>query len=244
MRVVAPSRWLAEMARESPLLGGFEVDAIPNGIDTDAFAPRDRGVARATLGLPADAKVVAFVAHGLHGRRKGFELLRQSLARLGEFPNVHLLSAGAMHELSEVAVPHVNAGPISNERMLSLVYSAADVFVIPSIQDNLPNTVLEAMACGTPVVGFSTGGIPEMVEDGRTGWLVPVGDVAALSRAVMIALEDPNRDEVGRNARTVAVERYDSQVQAAAYSKLYQSLTKARCAPHLPTQALPAGYIA
>jgi glycosyltransferase involved in cell wall biosynthesis len=224
LHIVTPSRWLADVARQSPLLGRFAVHAIPNGIDTDAFAPRDRCVARQTLGLPNDAKVLAFVAHGLEGKRKGFDLLRKALTQMRDIPALHLLSAGGMHALTEVDVTHTNVGQVADERLLSLVYSAADVFVVPSLQDNLPNTVIESMACGTPVVGFDVGGIPEMVEPGKTGWLCPPGDTDALAGTLTCALNDPHRSMMGHTARDRAVERYDLSVQAKAYWALYATL--------------------
>ncbi len=233
MRIVTPSRWLAGLAERSPLLGRFNVEVIPNGIDTDAFAPRDRILARRTLGLPEGAKVLAFVAHGLEGRRKGFDLLQRTLANIADVPGLHLLSAGAMHELHNIPVPHLSLGPVDQERLLSLVYSAADVFVIPSLQDNLPNTVIESLACGTPVVGFDVGGIPEMVEPGRTGWLAPVGDAAALADAIAAALEHADTlPAMARTCRAAAVDRYDLSVQAQNYTRFYRAI--------LDNQPLPA----
>jgi glycosyltransferase involved in cell wall biosynthesis len=226
MHVVTPSRWLADLARESPLLKRFNVSAIANGIDTARFAPRDPQVARETLGLPADAKVLLFVAHGLEGHRKGFDLLRQALKQIEGRDDIWLLSAGGTHHLPEVNVPHLSLGELSSDRLLSLVYSAADVFALPSRQDNLPNTALESLACGTPIVGFDAGGISEVVEPGRSGWLAPVGDARALAHTLQEAVDDDgHRAELARQCRSMALARYDLMQQAREYARLYEQLT-------------------
>ena len=118
------------------------------------------------LGLPQDAKIVLFAADWVMNSRKGFSFLLDALTGLGSLKNVILVSVGHGKPQIEANIQHVHLGHVESECQLSHVYSAADLFVIASIQDNQPNTVLEAMACGTPVVGFDVGGIPEMVRSG------------------------------------------------------------------------------
>jgi glycosyltransferase involved in cell wall biosynthesis len=116
-------------------------------------------------------------------------------------------------------------GFIMDNRWLSLIYSAADLFVIPSMQDNLPNTVLESMACGTPVVGFDVGGISDMVRSGKTGQLVPVGDAVALGQAMTELLHAPGtRKQMGVESRRVALEEYTHTLLAERHTALYASL--------------------
>ena len=227
LHVVTPSRWLAGEARRSTLLGRFPVSVIPNAVDVEAFAPRDRRFARQVLGMHPDAEVVLFVADWADNRRKGLALLTEALAGLSHRSRLLLLSVG--HDKSMAENPVRNArrhlGPVSNERLLSVVYSAADVFVIPSVQDNLPNTVLEAMACGTPVVGFSTGGVPDMVRPGHTGLLAPVGDGAALCQALDWLLQDEaGRSAMAANCRRIAVEEYALETQSRRYLELYRRI--------------------
>jgi len=225
LHVVAPSRWLAEAARRSSLLGRFPVHAIPNCLDTERFAPRDRATARRALDLPADARVVLFVAGNPEIPRKGLRELVRALRKLRDVENLLLLSLGEGAPRVGQRPAHRHIGTLKDERVLSLVYSAADVLAIPSREDNLPNTVLEAMACGTPVVGFAAGGIPEMVRPGRTGLLADPGDVEELAEGLRILLTDAaERDRLGAICREVAVAQYAYPVAARNYADLYASL--------------------
>jgi glycosyltransferase involved in cell wall biosynthesis len=225
MQLVTPSRWLADQVQRSSLFGKFGVRVIPYGLDLEAFAPRERGHARSVLGLKQDAKVVLFVAHSMGDRRKGFALLAQALNQIQDMPGVHLLSMGRMTHLEKAGIPHVALGQVQSERLLSMVYSAADVVVVPSLQDNLPNTVLESLACGTPVIGCDVGGIPDAVREGVTGMLTPAGDAAALGRALLVMLENPGtRAAMAENCRRVAVAEYSLELQARRYLELYQSM--------------------
>jgi glycosyltransferase involved in cell wall biosynthesis len=226
LHVVANNEWMAAQARRSPLLGRFPLSVIPNGLNSDTFAPRDRAFARDVLGIPQDARVVLFVAMATTNHRKGFSLLVQALGAMrDEVPGLFLLSLGRARTMPEVQVPHLALGEIKQERLLSLIYSAADLFAIPSLQDNQPNTVLEALACGVPVVGFDAGGIGEMVRPGLTGELVPVGDVSALREATAaLLLDDGRRRALGAGARETALREYRQEQQVERYCQLYDEL--------------------
>ncbi len=230
MTLVGTSRWIAAQSRVSSLLSRFPVQVIPNGLDTDAFAPRDKRFARDTLGVPADARVVLFIAEATDDRRKGFSYLADALGRLGG-TDLFLLSVGEREPALPPAAAHLrrlHLGRVNYDRMLSVAYSAADVFVIPSLQESFGQTVTEAMACGTPVVGFDAGGIPDMVRPGVTGELAPVGDAAALAAAVAGLLRDPAAwRQTSANCRRVAVDEYGLRLQAERYRDLYQGLIAA-----------------
>lgn len=229
VRLVAVSRWMAEEARRSSLLGGFPATSINPSIDSQIFAPRDRDAARAALGVPEDASVVLFIADSLVTRRKGFSLLAAALEDLKDVPNIFLLSLGHHDPGIVKDVPHLNLGYIEDDLALSGVYSAADVFVMPSVQEAFGQTVLEAMSCGTPVVGFDLGGIPEMVRPGVTGELVPPKDTKSLGAAVRGLLEDSEkRAELSANGRRVAVEEFAPDIQAGRYAEVYRSMLGAR----------------
>lgn len=222
LHLVALNNWMATEVKRSPLLQKYPVVVIPNGLDVDDFAPRDRRYARDVLGVPQDAKVLLFVASSVENRRKGFALLTKVVARLKDSANLWLISLGTGDQNVSQEIPHIHLGSVGNDRLLSVVYSAADVFVIPSLQDNLPNTVLESLACGTPVVGFDVGGIPDMVRPGVTGLLAPATDVAAMSNAIRRLLSnEAARLEMAINCRRVAVKEYALEVQAARYTELY-----------------------
>jgi glycosyltransferase involved in cell wall biosynthesis len=226
LQLVAPSRWLAEQARRSSLFGRFGVHVLPNCLDTDRIAPRDRDVARRALDVPPEASVVLFVAANPEMPRKGFHLLVDALNGTRRPDNL-LLTLGQGTPAVPEAVAHRHVGALSDERLLSLVYSAADVFAVPSLEDNLPNTVLEAMACGTPVAGFDVGGIPDMVRPDETGLLAPVGDAGALGEAIGSLLADPaRRERIGRACREAAVRKYSQSAGAQRYAELYESICR------------------
>ncbi len=223
--LVTPSHWLANEAKRSSLARNFPIAVIPHGVDTEAFCPRDRVFSREVLGIPQDARVVLFVAEPIGRPIKGFDLLAQALNGLGEVDNLLLVSAGSGLPDLEVRLPHLNLGPIYSERLLSLVYSAADLFAIPSRQENFPLTVLEAMACGTPVVGFAVGGIPEIVRPGANGLLVSAQDVTALRTAISELLRDPaRRAEMAIRCRRIAIEEYALELQVKRYAELYEAI--------------------
>jgi glycosyltransferase involved in cell wall biosynthesis len=224
LHVVTPSQWLARKFSESSLGRSFSVSIIPYGLETEDFAPRDRHTARDFLGIPREAAVILFVSEAVDDRRKGFALLAQALSGL-DVPDLFLLSVGRGTLSLDVKIPWLHFGNVNHDRVLSFVYSAADVYVIPSIQDNLPNTVLEAMACGTPVVGFDIGGVPDMVRPGVTGLLAPAGDVQGLRATIAELLLNPERRAaMAANCRRIAVDEYALEVQARRYVELYESI--------------------
>ncbi|MCG8470200.1 MAG: glycosyltransferase family 4 protein [Gemmatimonadetes bacterium] len=226
LHLVAPSGWMAHQARHSSLFGErFRVSVIPNGVDTDAFAPRDTAGARSILGIPVDARVILFVSPSLANRRKGGAPLLEALGRVRlQLPDAQLLTLGKGN-LGKSDLPHTPIGYTSDQRLLSVVYSAADVLVVPSLQDNLPTTVIEAMACGVPTVGFDVGGVPEMVRPGHTGALAPAGDAEALAEEILELLATPTRaTRMGPECRADAVRRFSLDLQARRYSDLYAEL--------------------
>ncbi len=225
LHLVATSRWLASEASRSELLRDFPVTVIAWGVDLENFCPRDKRAARDLLGIPQHTRVVLFVAEPITRRLKGFHVLAEALQRGGNPTDLFLVSVGSGKPPVDVAVPHLRLGYLGNERVLSFIYSAADVFVIPSLQEAFGQTAVEAMACGTPVVGFGVGGILDTVRPGVTGLLVPVGDVAALGAAISELLKDPERRaEMAANCRRIAVEEYDLERQARRYVDFYETI--------------------
>jgi glycosyltransferase involved in cell wall biosynthesis len=228
LRLVSPSQWLAGEARRSRLAAHLPIDVIPNGVDTRLFRPQDRLLARDVFGIPKNASVILFAAHHLADRRKGFSQLLEAIASMASSTSIHVLALGAGTVPENFPHPILPLGYTSSEHLLSLVYSAADVFAIPAEQDNLPNTVLESLACGTPVVGFSVGGVPEAVRPGVTGLLAPSSDVRALRKALSRILNDPQlRAGLSGNCRKIAVEEYSLERQAARYAELYRTILSA-----------------
>jgi glycosyltransferase involved in cell wall biosynthesis len=225
LHVVADSRWLAGEAFRSSLLRKFPIQTIHYGLDTTVFIPRDKCHVRGALGIPVDARVVMFGAELLSIRRKGLGTLVEALKSAAADEKLLLLSVGRrMPELGGT-IPQMHFGHVNSDFFLSLLYSAADVFVIPSLQEAFGQTALEAMACGTPVVGSSVGGIPEIVQDNVTGYLVPPSSPVKLRETVLKLLHDPNkRAEMSANCRRFVLEGFTLEAQARRYESLYHDI--------------------
>jgi len=232
LHIVGTSRWIAEQAKRSSLLGRFASTVIPNGLDVDVFAPRDKMVSRDSLGVPRETKVVLFVADSANIKRKGFEYLAAALAGISGQPDIFLLSVGG-GKPNVPNLPQLHLGKIADDQRLSTIYSAADVFVIPSLQESFGQTVTESMSCGTPVVGFDVGGIPDMVRPNISGALAPVGDSAGLRDAILGLLNNPQlRQEMSENCRRIAVQEYSLQTQAQNYVRYYESILAGSATRH------------
>jgi glycosyltransferase involved in cell wall biosynthesis len=194
---VGPSNWMTDCARRSALLSGFPATTIPNCVDTELFRPRDRRLARQQLGLAPDRRYLLTVAMSVDSdRRKGLHLLVPAVQKLASGrQDTELLVVGDAQAGSrpEFGLPTHYLGRIAGEEPLANVYAAADLFVIPSLQENLPNTVVEAMACGTPSVGFDIGGMSDLVNDGISGALVPPFDIEAMAAKLAWVLDNPRK---------------------------------------------------
>ena len=232
--LVAPSRWLADCAQASSLFRGGPVRVIPNGLDLELFQPVDPGLARRLLRLPPERSYLLFGAFDPGGeRRKGFGLLQAALQRLAESgwrERLDLLVVGA----SAPSVPRDLGlrthylGALRDELSMALALAAADAVVVPSTQENLPNMAVEAFACGRPCVGFSVGGLPDIVEDGVSGRLAPAFDSGALAAAIAWVLEDEERRRaLGRAARRKAEQTFDLRLVARRYADLYAEVLDA-----------------
>lgn len=228
LTIVAPSRWLAECAKQS-MLNCFPIHHIPHGIDTVAYQPLDQQQCQSELGIPQHKKVLIFGAQDLTNRRKGADLLLKALSRIPKSLKAEtvLLTFGdeakAISNAAEMEVLHL--GYISSDRLKAIAYSSADLFLFPTRADNLPLVLLESMACGTPMVSFKVGGVPDLVRPGITGYLAKPEDADDFSNGIVQLLEDVNlRDRMNQNCRKVAVEEYSLEVQAQRYIQLYQQI--------------------
>jgi glycosyltransferase involved in cell wall biosynthesis len=226
MRIVTPSVWLAREASRSALFRKFQVSTIPYGLDTETFRPQRRFIAREAFGVPQQLKVIMFAAQSLHDHRKGMDLLLAALDGLDDHQQIGLISMGKGPLLPEQArFQYFPFGELTTERLMSLAYSAADLFILPTREDNLPNVVLEALACGTPVIAFDVGGLPDIVRPGVTGLLVPPENVRALREAIgALVTDDERRSQMSHECRRAAVAEYGLDLQAKRYRQVYEAL--------------------
>lgn len=224
LEIVAPSRWLADEAKNSELFSSFNVHCIPYGLNADIFKPITQSFSRDVFGIPLDKEVVLFVADTISNSRKGFEFLIKAFEELDR-KDILLCAVGSISKEVE-AIPNVlQLGVVKDERLMSLAYSAANVFVIPSLMDNLPNTVLESLFCGTPVIGFPVGGILDMIEPEVNGYLTKGIDSHSLAQTINLFLE--NSHQFDRDViREKAVAKYDQSIQASSYMKLFDELLR------------------
>lgn len=233
--IVTPSHWLGQCVRESALMKGWPVTVIPNALNTDVWAPVERSLARRLLGLPQDQPLLLFGAMGGGQYRiKGFDLLRASLEHLrDQRSDLRLLVFGqsAPREPEDLGFPVNYLGHLHDDLSLRILYSAADVMVIPSRQDNLPNTGVESLSCGTPVVAFDTCGLPDIVTHRATGYLARPFDTEDLAAGIEWVLKDSCRHgELSRNARTKAVGRFSEAVVVPQYLAVYEKVISEQAA--------------
>lgn len=230
--VVTPSKWLGDCAKKSFLFKHFKTEAIPNGVSTTVFCRRDKRFSRDVLNLPQD-KILILFGTDYKSERKGFRYLMEALRLLKERKDaskIALVIFGPQYSegaLEDVGFSVFRLGYIHDEPLLSCVYSAADIFVIPSLEDNFPNTVIESMACGTPVVGFSIGGVLDMVRPGETGLSVKARDAEQLAKQIKwMIYHSKERKQMGLNARKLIEQEYTLEIQAKRYQELYSSLSE------------------
>ncbi len=235
LHIVAPSKWLADESKNSALLSKFDATTIPNSIETDIFKPRGKSEARTALSLPQDAKIVLFVSNHIGLARKGFRELVHALSLVPDNKDLMLLGVGDSHVLDIDAPFRIGQIDFLNDdHMTALLYNAADLTALPSKQDNLPNIILESMSCGTPIVGFDAGGIPDIIRHKENGFLARAGNVGALATAISEALDDLDAlRKCGERARALIQNEYSLATQALAYKNLYQSVIEnARASRH------------
>lgn len=226
---VTPSHWLAGRAASSSLLGSKKIEVIPNGIDTTRFTPCDRGVAKAALGLPHDEYVVLYGAAAFTtDDNKGFHLIQEALklviARKTKKKMTLVLFGDTNYKETEFQGISVRSyGSVSSEDQLVTIYGAADIFVLPSLQENLPNTVMEAMSCGTPCIAFDVGGVGDLISHGENGYLAKACSQHELAEGIMWMLSDPDRRAVmGHRARQTIESGFAIKRVAERYRTLYE----------------------
>jgi len=223
---IAPSRWL----HEASLRGGWPAKRLVHveyGLDLETYAPVDREQARSRLKIPADRQVLLIVAPDLSDRRKGAHLLLEALGTLRDDGGAFPLCAGMGKGSLKLGDDEVALGFLSDEAAKRDAYNAADVVVHPALADNLPNVLLESLACGTPIVGFPAGGVPDIIADDG-GWVASAVTSGALAASIRTALDEIAAGRDGREAaRASAVRRFALPQQAHTYLDMFDRATGA-----------------
>ena len=228
LTIITPSNWLTEQAKQS-MLSRFQIHHIPYGIDTEAYQPLAPEQCKSLLGISLDKRVLMFGAESLKDPRKGGDILLTALQSLPESlkDETVLLTIGDSAEtISEsVGMQTLNLGYVSSDRLKSVAYSAADLFLFPTRADNLPLVLQESMACGTPMVSFKIGGVPDLVRPGITGYLATPEDAKNFCNGIVQLLEDQDlRDRMSQQCRAIALEEYPLELQAKRYIELYRQI--------------------
>lgn len=225
--VATPSDWMRKLAETSRIWPkGTSFQTIRLGFDLDVFRPVAKREARQRLGIEGDAVLIGFGAEDINSRRKGLQHLLPALSKLNCDRTVEcaVFGSGDIQASEGVSKVH-HFGYVDSAERQSLIYSAADMVVVPSREDNQPQVGLEAMACGTPVVAFNAGGIPEYVRDGQTGLIAELGDETHLAERISwLANNEKTRLTMGTQARQMMEREFEIRTQSRKYLELYKML--------------------
>lgn len=225
---VGCSQWIAGLARTATLFQGKKVVSIPNAINMDVFHPEDKALARQSLGLPSDRRLLLFGSQRITDERKGFKYLVEACEHIHRnYPKwtdkIGIVVVGAKSETidSMLPFPVYAVDYVSDEKSMVEIYNAVDLYVTPSLQDNLPNTIVESMACGVPCVGFRVGGIPEMIDHEKNGYVAQYKDAVDFANGILWSLGD-SYDDLCTKAYEKAVATYSEKRVAEKYKEIYQ----------------------
>ena len=223
---VACSRWLESEAKSSALLKGQKITSIPNPIDTHIYKKGNKHEALQRLGLPLDKKLILFASQRVTNVNKGMSYLVDACRQLGDLTKdlceVVILGGHAEEVLEQLPMKAHPLGYINDEQRVVDVYNAADVFVLPSLSENLPNTIMEAMACGVPCVAFKVGGIPEEIDHLKNGYVAAYRDAADLAKGIAWVLQEADYESLSSQAVHKVTHCYSQQSVAVKYLDVYQ----------------------
>jgi glycosyltransferase involved in cell wall biosynthesis len=231
LTIVTPSQWLAKCAQSSPLLVKSRIEVIPNGLDLNVYKPVDKSLAKNLLGLPDNKRIILFGSlWATSDLRKGFHLLLPALQQLSKLPNsdnieIAIFGASRPKDPPDFGFKTHYLGRLNDDLSLSLLYAAVDVFVAPSLQDNLPNTVMEALACATPCVAFKIGGMSDLIEHQQNGYLAQPFITEDFAGGIAWILENSERyGKLCKRAREKAEREFSIELQANRYKTLFHEL--------------------
>ena len=225
---VTCSKWLADKAKKSGLLSGQKIISIPNPIDSRVFTKENRAEARLYAGLPEDKKLILFVSQRVTDKRKGMDYFITAINKMvEEHPEMKdncgiAILGGKAEELADkLPLPSYPLGYVSEEKKIASIYNSVNLFVLPSLEDNLPNTIMEAMACGVPCVGFNTGGIPEMIDHLKNGYVAEYKSSDDLAKGIHWVLSEADHQSLSNEAMKKVNQCYSQYAVAMKYIEAY-----------------------
>ena len=228
---VSCSQWLGNMAKRSKLIGNHSIVSIPNAINTNLFKPRDKQAARHKLGLPMDKQLLLFGSMKTTDKRKGIDYLVNACELLAKSPpdfckQLGVVILGKESNLYESLFPFpiYSMNYVNSEKELADIYNAVDLYVTPSLQDNLPNTIMEAMACGIPCVGFNVGGIPEMIDHLHNGYVADYKSAEDFANGIHWALSEGEYESLSQEAHRKVLTSYSESAVAKRYIEIYNKI--------------------
>ena len=224
--LVSPSQWLADLAKKAATTQHIEAIAIPNLIDTTIFQPKNREIAKINLDLSTEKKWILFAGVNTQDPRKGFAYFKESTHLLKDKKEkwgVVVFGKTQPGAIAELGLEVKSLGSIPSHEVVK-VYQAVDVMVVPSLEDNYPNTIIEAMACGTPVVGFDTGGIPEQIIHLQTGYVAQLHSADDLAKGIQFILENVDYEQLSQNNRRIIEQRNAPEPVVKQFLQLYNKL--------------------
>ncbi|WP_121812930.1 glycosyltransferase [Mucilaginibacter kameinonensis] len=230
--IIAPSLWMQASVNKSSLMQGRAVSNIPNTLETDIFKPIDKKLAKQQAGLPTDKFI--FLSGFMPSRKdlhkgtqyllESMELLKQRLGANTDQVELVVFGNRGTENLPDFPFKTSFLGTINNDEKLALHYAAADAFLIPSLEDNLPYTVMESLSCGTPVIAFTTGGIPDMVQHQYSGYLATYRSSESFTDGMEWIIKHPEKDKLNQQARQTIMDNFSEEVIAKKHIEVYQQL--------------------
>jgi len=230
LTIVTPSKWMAQCASESMLFKDRRIEVVPVGLNHHLYRPRNKNSIREILGMPLDKKLILIGAMNfLNDKRKGGHLLKKAFDALSESGfnenvEVYVLGISAPRDEENFGFKTHYYGANRDDLSLALLYSAVDVFVAPSVEENFAGTVFESLSCGTPVVAFDIGGMPDMITHRQNGYLAEPFNTDDLAAGIQWILDGDSWQLLSKNARSFVERECTLEIQANRYNEIYQSI--------------------
>lgn len=231
--IVCPSKWLSNKIKESFVFKDKRIETIYNGIDLDFFKPLNKSSIRKSLKLSVNKKIILFgIANNVNNVRKGSDFLLEIFKILSTIynpQNIEILIFGGYNKKINISgYDVIYLGNLANPEELVKYYALSDIFLLPSREDNLPNTAIESIACGTPVIGFDVGGVSEIISHGYNGYLIEPFNTNAFALSIKKILEMDNKEylNLSKNSRSTAKDKFDIKIMANKYVQLYHEIIK------------------